>query len=118
MLDVIKAVPTGSVTVKHRVETALQLTPKVAKHRATKLGQRNPKTQRICRKPRATKQCHNQLYLCLQVQTAISQTVKMQQGLMKVAVMRAEPIPTRIAHTEVVAEVANLLGAKNKHRLF
>jgi hypothetical protein len=103
-LVAIKTEAMVSVTAKHQ-ETMQEQIQRVAQHKATKLDLRKVKTQGICQKLRATKQCRNQLYLFHQAQIAISQTAKTQHGLMKVVEMQAERTQTRIVRTEAVAEV-------------
>jgi hypothetical protein len=100
-----------NVTANHQ-ETMHEQIPKAAHHKATKLGLHKTKTQRSCPKRRVTKRCHNRLYLPRQAQVAINLTDKTQRALMKVAVMRAERIPTRIVRTEVADVDVNLLGTK------
>jgi hypothetical protein len=106
MLVAIKTVAMVSITAKHQ-EMMHEQIQKVDQHKATKLDQLKAKTQRTCLKRHVTKRCRNPLYLFRQAQVAISLIVKMQLDLMKVAAMQAERIPTRIAHTEAVAEVVN-----------
>ena len=101
MLVATKTVVMDNVMAK-RQETMSEQIPKVAQHKVIRQDQHKTKT---CQKLRVIKQCHNLHCLFHQALIATSQTAKMRDVPVKAVGMLVEQMQTRIARTELAAEV-------------